>query len=164
MAIVKICCCFLRIWIPRFNPDREVNKWLPILLSWDRINVLVRGGDKIWCPQSTKELELGQHTCFLDGNTWPYATGFQPIGALEVFQQRGFKAMFWAYCEPKGRYVWSVRETGCVSPLMQRVFCCCSDCCVYIRGSGANFSEYWRYWFYLLKGQCMVKIVYICAF
>jgi hypothetical protein len=35
------------------------------------------------------------------------------------------------------------------------------DCWVYIRGSGANFSKYWLYW---LKGQCMVKIVYICAF
>jgi hypothetical protein len=35
------------------------------------------------------------------------------------------------------------------------------DCCVYIRGAGANFSKYWLYW---LKGQCMVKIVHICAF
>jgi hypothetical protein len=156
-AIVKICWCFLRIQIPRFNPEREVNKWLPIILTWDRINVLVvRGGNKrTW---------TWTWTCFLVENTWPY-TGFQPMGALGVAEQHGFKAMFWAHWEPKGRYVWSVRETGCVSPLMQmlRVFCC-SDCCVYIRGSGANFSEYCHYWFYWLKGQCKVKIVYICPF
>jgi hypothetical protein len=94
---------------------------------------------------------------------WLGITGFQPIGTPEVSKQRGFEAMFWTHWEPKGRYVWSVWETGCVSPLMERVFCS-SDCCVYIRGSGANFSEYWLYWLYWLEGQCMVKIVYICAF
>jgi hypothetical protein len=30
---VKICLSFLRIQIPRFEPDREVNKWLPIKLT-----------------------------------------------------------------------------------------------------------------------------------
>jgi hypothetical protein len=86
-------------------------------------------------------------------------TGFQPIGTLEVSKQRGFKAMFWTHWEPKSRYVWSVWETGCVSPHGEGFLW--RDCCVYIRGSGANFLKYWLYW---LKGQCMVKIVYICAF
>jgi hypothetical protein len=40
---------------------------------------------------------------------------------------RGIKTMFWGMGEPEGRYVWSVRETGCVSPLVQRVFCCYSE-------------------------------------
>jgi hypothetical protein len=40
---------------------------------------------------------------------------------------RGIETMFWAHWEPQGRYVWSVRETGCVSPLVQRVFCYYSE-------------------------------------
>jgi hypothetical protein len=40
-----------------------------------------------------KNLNLNLNTS-LSGNTWPYATGFQPMGALGVAEQRGFKAMF----------------------------------------------------------------------
>jgi hypothetical protein len=49
-------------------------------------------------------------------NTWPGITGFQPIGTLGVFKQRGFKAMFWTHWEPKSRYTWVFRETGCCLP------------------------------------------------
>jgi hypothetical protein len=40
---------------------------------------------------------------------------------------RGIETMFLGHGEPEGRYVWSVRETRCVSPLVQRVFCCYSE-------------------------------------
>jgi hypothetical protein len=37
---------------------------------------------------------LGNTHALPDENTWSSATGFQPIGTLGVFKQRGFKAMF----------------------------------------------------------------------
>jgi hypothetical protein len=95
------------------------------------------------------------------------------MGALGVFKPRGIEKMFWAHWEPKGRYVWSVRETGCVSPLMQRVFCCYSDCCVYIRGSGANFLRILTLLILLIKGpvhgencvnMCIVNVFSLCYF
>jgi hypothetical protein len=104
--------------------------------------VFVKGGRTKSRVQTQQKNGLDPEAASLLKNTWPFATTFQPIAALGMFKPRGIKAMFWAHWEPEGRYVWSVRETRCVSPLIQRVFCCYSDCCVHIRGTGANFSEY----------------------
>jgi hypothetical protein len=43
IIIVKICWSFLRIRIPRFKPDREVNKWLPIKLTLRQNNGFCKG-------------------------------------------------------------------------------------------------------------------------
>jgi hypothetical protein len=53
----------------------------------------------------------------------PYAANSNPCSV----KPRGIEAMLRARWKPKSRYVWSVRETGCVSPLVQRVFCCYSE-------------------------------------
>jgi hypothetical protein len=85
---------------------------LPILLTGDRIYVLVRGGDRIWCPQQQKNWMgiLGNTHASWIKNTWSSATGFQPIGTLGVFKQRGIETMFWIHWEPKSRYTWAFRE------------------------------------------------------
>jgi hypothetical protein len=75
---------FLRIRIPRFKPDREVNKWLPIILTLDKINVFCKGGRAKFSVHTQQKNELGPENASLSGNTWPYATSFQPIAALGV--------------------------------------------------------------------------------
>jgi hypothetical protein len=41
-----------------------------------------------------KRNELEPENASLSGNTWPYATGFQPIAALGVLKPRGIETMF----------------------------------------------------------------------
>jgi hypothetical protein len=58
---------FLRIRIPRFEPDREVNKWFPIKLTLRQSNGFCGGGeDKSLDSQQWPELDPD---CFLVENT-----------------------------------------------------------------------------------------------
>jgi hypothetical protein len=61
---------------------------------------------------------------------------------------RGFKTMFLGHGEPKGRYLWSVRETSGVSPLEKGFFVVAVNCCVYSR----NRCIFLRILILLIKG------------
>jgi hypothetical protein len=55
---------------------------------------LVRGEGQILVSTHNKRIELEPENASLSGNTWPYATGFQPIAALGVFKPRGMRQCF----------------------------------------------------------------------
>jgi hypothetical protein len=56
----------------------------------------VRGGGQNLVSTHNKRMNLALKNDSLSGNTWSYATGFQPIATLGVPKPRGIETMFWA--------------------------------------------------------------------
>jgi hypothetical protein len=118
---VKIYCRFLRIRILRFSSDREKIKSFPLYTDLRSYLCSCKGrvGTEFGV-HNNKRTWMGsfrQHTCISwNENTWSGITGFQPIGTLGVFKQHGIETMCWTHWEPKSRYTWAFRETGCCLP------------------------------------------------